>query len=93
MWLNPIVKKDVKVQARSFKMCVEVFVYEIIMALVFFCCDAFYHESEPLFEQQYIQSDGMAVSGAFCHTVVHIRSGDPDSYVFCNLRGEGTADV
>lgn len=35
MWLNPIVKKDVKVQARSFKMCVEVFVYEIIMALVF----------------------------------------------------------
>ena len=36
MWLNPIVKKDVKVQARSFKMCVEVFVYEIIMALVFF---------------------------------------------------------
>ena len=31
MWLNPIVKKDIKVQARSFKMCVEVFVYEIIM--------------------------------------------------------------
>ena len=36
MRLNPIVKKDVKVQARSFKMCVEVFVYELIMALVFF---------------------------------------------------------
>ena len=36
MRLNPIIKKDVKVQARSFKMCVEVFVYELIMALVFF---------------------------------------------------------
>ena len=36
MRLNPIIKKDVKVQARSYKMCVEVFVYEIIMALVFF---------------------------------------------------------
>lgn len=36
MRLNPIIKKDVKVQSRSYKMCVEVFVYEIIMALVFF---------------------------------------------------------
>ena len=36
MRLNPIIKKDVKVRSRSYKMCVEVFVYEIIMALVFF---------------------------------------------------------
>ncbi|MDE5892040.1 MAG: ABC transporter permease [Acetatifactor sp.] len=36
MWLNPIVKKDVKVQARSMRMCWGVFAYELILALVFF---------------------------------------------------------
>lgn len=36
MRINPIVKKDVKVQARSMRICWEVFVYEAIMALVFF---------------------------------------------------------
>lgn len=36
MRLNPIVKKDVKVQARSMKMCWGVFAYELILALVFF---------------------------------------------------------
>lgn len=36
MYLNPIVKKDVKVQARSMKICWGVFVYELILALVFF---------------------------------------------------------
>lgn len=36
MYLNPIVKKDVKVQARSMKICWGVFAYELILALVFF---------------------------------------------------------
>lgn len=36
MRLNPIVKKDVKVQARSMKICWGVFAYELILALVFF---------------------------------------------------------
>lgn len=36
MQLNPIVKKDVKVQARSMKICWGVFAYELILALVFF---------------------------------------------------------
>lgn len=36
MYLNPIVKKDVKVQARSMKICWSVFAYELILALVFF---------------------------------------------------------
>ena len=36
MWLNPIVKKDVKVQSRSMKICFGVLVYELILALVFF---------------------------------------------------------
>jgi ABC-type transport system involved in multi-copper enzyme maturation permease subunit len=34
--MNPIVKKDVRVQARSMRICWEVFAYEAIMALVFF---------------------------------------------------------
>lgn len=34
--LNPIVKKDVRVQARSMKICWGVFAYELILALVFF---------------------------------------------------------
>lgn len=36
MQLNPIVKKDVKVQSRSMKICWGVFAYELILALVFF---------------------------------------------------------
>lgn len=36
MWLNPIVKKDVKVQSRSMKICWGVFAYELILAFVFF---------------------------------------------------------
>jgi len=36
MYLNPIVKKDIKVQSRSMKICWGVFVYELILALVFF---------------------------------------------------------
>ena len=36
MWLNPIVKKDVKVQSRSMRICWGVFAYELILALVFF---------------------------------------------------------
>ncbi|MCM1024930.1 MAG: ABC transporter permease [Roseburia sp.] len=36
MQLNPIVKKDVRVQARSIKICLGVFFYEAILALVFF---------------------------------------------------------
>lgn len=36
MHLNPIVKKDVRVQARSIKICLGVFFYELILALVFF---------------------------------------------------------
>lgn len=36
MRLNPIVKKDVRVQSRSMKICVGVFSYELILALVFF---------------------------------------------------------
>lgn len=36
MRLNPIVKKDVRVQARSMKICLGVFFYELILALVFF---------------------------------------------------------
>lgn len=36
MHLNPIVKKDVRVQARSMKICLGVFFYELILALVFF---------------------------------------------------------
>lgn len=36
MWLNPIIKKDVKVQSRSMKICWGVFAYELILALVFF---------------------------------------------------------
>ncbi len=36
MRLNPIVKKDVRVQARSMKICWGLFAYESILALVFF---------------------------------------------------------
>ena len=36
MRLNPIVKKDIKVQSRSMKICWGVFSYELILALVFF---------------------------------------------------------
>ncbi len=36
MYLNPIVKKDIKVQSRSMKICWGVFAYELILALVFF---------------------------------------------------------
>lgn len=41
MRLNPIVKKDVKVQARSMKICWGIFAYEVILALVFFLAMAF----------------------------------------------------
>ena len=36
MRLNPIVKKDIKVQARSMKMAWGIFAYEAILAGVFF---------------------------------------------------------
>ena len=36
MRLNPIVKKDIKVQSRSMRICWGVFAYELILALVFF---------------------------------------------------------
>lgn len=36
MQLNPIVKKDMRVQSRSVKICFGVFAYELILALVFF---------------------------------------------------------
>lgn len=36
MQLNPIIKKDVKVQSRSMRICWGVFAYELILALVFF---------------------------------------------------------
>ena len=36
MQLNPIVKKDIKVQSRSMRICFSVFGYELILALVFF---------------------------------------------------------
>ncbi len=36
MRLNPIVKKDIKVQSRSMKICWGLFAYELILALVFF---------------------------------------------------------
>lgn len=36
MRLNPIIKRDVRVQSRSMKICWGVFVYELILALVFF---------------------------------------------------------
>ncbi len=35
MRLNPIVKKDIKVQSRSMKICWGLFAYELILALVF----------------------------------------------------------
>jgi len=36
MRLNPIVKKDIKVQSRSMKICWGIFAYEVILALIFF---------------------------------------------------------
>lgn len=36
MRLNPIVKRDVRVQSRSMKICFGVFAYELILAFVFF---------------------------------------------------------
>lgn len=36
MRLNPIIKKDVKVQSRSMRICWGVFAYELLLALVFF---------------------------------------------------------
>lgn len=36
MRLNPIVKKDIRVQSRSMRICWSVFAYEAIMAVVFF---------------------------------------------------------
>lgn len=36
MRLNPIVKRDVRVQSRSMKICWGVFAYEVILAIVFF---------------------------------------------------------
>ncbi len=36
MYLNPIVKKDIMVQSRSMKICWGIFVYELVLALVFF---------------------------------------------------------
>lgn len=36
MRLNPIIKRDVRVQSRSMKICWGVFAYELVLALVFF---------------------------------------------------------
>ena len=42
MRLNPIVKKDIRVQARSMKIAWGLFAYEAIMALVFFLAMSFF---------------------------------------------------
>ncbi len=44
MRLNPIIKKDVRVQSRSMKICWGVFAYELILALVFFLAMLIIHE-------------------------------------------------
>ena len=45
MRLNPIVKKEVRVQARSMRICWEVFAYEAIMAAVFFFAMLIFEQS------------------------------------------------
>ena len=56
MRINPIVKKDIKVQARSMRICWEVFAYEAILALVFFLA-MFIIEEQNWYSDTNIYSD------------------------------------
>lgn len=56
MRINPIVKKDIKVQARSMRICWEVFAYEAILALVFFLA-MFMLEAQNRYSDSNIYSD------------------------------------
>lgn len=47
MSINPIVKKEVKVQARSMRICWEIFAYEAIMAAVFFYAMLVFEQQAP----------------------------------------------
>ena len=63
MRINPMVKKDIKVQARSMRICWEIFAYEAIMAVVFFF-------AMFLFSQQMtysLQTYTAALSGCIRH--------------------------
>ena len=82
MRINPMVKKDIKVQARSMRCCWEIFVYEAIMAVVFFF-------AMFLFSQQmtckHIQQHCLAVSGTCGHADFYSGSGSPGAHGFCNF--------
>ncbi len=56
MRMNPIVKKDIKVQARSMRISWGIFVYVAIMALVFFFC-MFVIQQNNIYSNSNIYSD------------------------------------
>ena len=56
MQMNPIVKKDIRVQARSMRICWGLFAYEAIMALVFFLA-MFLFQQENVYSNTNIYSN------------------------------------
>ena len=60
MRLNPIIKRDVKVQSRSMKICFGVFAYELILALVFFLA-LYIIEQNNIYTSKNIYSDLVAL--------------------------------
>lgn len=60
MRLNPIVKKDIRVQARSMKIAWGLFTYEAIMALVFFFAVSFF-QAESFYSTSNIYSQIVAL--------------------------------
>ena len=92
MWLNPIVKRDVRVQSRSMKICWGVFAYELILAFVFFCRNDGDRAGEQIFDKQHLQRPGVALSGACGYTAYHSwYCGTGQNRIF-HIGGKGTAD-
>ena len=78
MRINPMVKKDIKVQARSMRICWEIFVYEAIMAVVFFF-------AMFLFSQQMTYSSANIYSSICGHADFYSGSGSPGAHGFWNF--------
>ena len=85
MRINPMVKKDIKVQARSMRICWEIFAYEAIMAVVFFFAMFFVFPADDLFVCKHIQQHCLAVSGTCGHADFYSGSGSPGAHGFCNF--------
>ena len=86
MYLNPIVKKDVKVQARSMKICWSVFAYELILALVFFL-------AINVIQSASRYSTSNIYSGIGSDSADHSGSGGAGQDGLLHIRREGTSDL